>query len=62
MRESRGSLVLPRTLNDESTVLRWMDVFDPAGNSEPNGQAWVDVGMDRREVRAAAGCPSLGHP
>ncbi|MEV4140943.1 alpha/beta fold hydrolase [Dactylosporangium sp. NPDC049742] len=40
----------PKTLNDDATVSLWLDVFELSGDTEPNGQDWVDVGADRREL------------
>ncbi|MGI5174704.1 alpha/beta fold hydrolase [Dactylosporangium sp. CA-152071] len=40
----------PRTLNDESTVSLWLDVFELSGDNGSSGQDWVDVGADRRDL------------
>ncbi|MEV4517462.1 alpha/beta fold hydrolase [Dactylosporangium sp. NPDC049525] len=41
----------PRTLNDDAAVSLWLDVFELSGDSAgSNGQDWVDVGADRRDI------------
>ena len=41
----------PRTLNDDAAVSMWLDVFELSRDSAAsNGQTWVDVGSDRRDL------------
>jgi pimeloyl-ACP methyl ester carboxylesterase len=44
-------MLSPATLNNDSAVTSWLDVFElSGGNSQSNGQAWVDLDSDRRPL------------
>jgi pimeloyl-ACP methyl ester carboxylesterase len=51
-------MLSPTTLNDETTVKSWLDIFELSGGSgEGEGQAGVYLAGDRREVRRSISAP-----
>jgi pimeloyl-ACP methyl ester carboxylesterase len=43
-------MLSPRTLNDDTAVASWLEIFELAGGADPvaAGQAWIDTDRDRR--------------
>ncbi|MGW7521038.1 alpha/beta fold hydrolase [Streptomyces sp. NPDC054796] len=53
-------MLSPATLNDDTSVSTWLEIFELAGGgaeSAASGQAWIDTHQDRREDLSGIGAP-----
>ncbi|MFJ8495588.1 alpha/beta fold hydrolase [Streptomyces sp. NPDC094038] len=51
-------MLSPATVDDESAVAGWLDLFEYSGDGgEAGGQAWIDTGRDRRAELARVTVP-----